>query len=667
MAAKYTQDAVSTKTEDALITYSRNTQSVAFTQYNPRSVMMEADRQYMREKDWTDVEVRARLANKRGDTSKLQDIQVPIVMPQVESAVGYLTNVFLTGYPIFGVASAAADADAALQMETIIAENSVTARWAREFIMFFRDGLKYNVCGLECEWGQKATYSIANDPTASTGAKPKQVLWKGNTIRRLDLYNTFWDRRVAPSQVHEKGDYVGYNELLTRAQFKAYTNNLFGVVSPSVVERALKSSLVVNGMTANLSAFGYFIPLINPFPFVDQANAISGVDWLAWANNTLFTNSAHQDYSNLYLVTKQYIRLMPADFGLNAPEANTPQVWKIIIVNGNVVLSAERLTNAHNYIPCFFGQPMEDGLNYQTKSYAGNVSDFQDIATAFMKAYIAGKRRSVTDRVLFDPSRISPKDINSENPSAKIPVRPSAFGDNLEKAVYAFPYRDDQSASLLQGVGQVQAMANLVNSQNPAQQGQFVKGNKTKQEYEDTMGHGNDRNQVIAMSLESQVFVPLKEVIKLNILQFQEPQTITNPETKQQVGVDPVTLRQSAVSFKISDGILPSDKIMSGDEFMTAIQIVGSSPAIGAGYNIAPMFSYLMKQRGADIGQFEKTAEQQQYEQALGAWQNAAAMAAKAGTEFKTPMPEAPQPRALPPSQQPGGGVKAALQSTQGS
>lgn len=669
------QDILDEKIESALLTYCRSAQNTVFQQVAGRQYMMEIDRQYMREKDWTQENLRARNANFSGDATKFQDAVVPIVMPQVESGLEYLCNVFLTGYPIFGVATAPDTADQALQMETIIAENTISARWSREFIMAFRDGLKYNICAVELEWATKTAYNVQDDATAATGSKLESVLWKGNKLKRLDLYNTFWDMRVAPADVHEKGDYVGYNELLTRVQFKQRVNDLFGKVRPSVIERALKSQMAsVDGTTSSNGQFGYFIPVLNPWPFRNQ-NASFGIDWMAWVNDEAYTNSVHPEYKQHYLWTVMYLRLLPSDFGLKGPGQNTPQIWKFIFVNGQVCLFAERQSNAHNFIPCFFCQPNEDGLNYQTKSYASNVSDLQYLATALMRGFVDARRRSVTDRVLFDPSQILAKDINSPNPSAKIPVRPAAYGQPLERAVYAFPYRDTESSAMLTGVQQVTAMADMVNSQNKAQQGQFVKGNRTKTEYNDIIGHSNDRNQVIAIEFEAQMMTPLKEGIKLNILQFQEPATVNSPKNGQQVEVNPTTLRQKAVVFKVSDGMLPTEKIISENDLQQALQAMAQSPQIGAAFNIGPMFAYLLEQRGADVKPFIKPPEQMQYEQAMGAWQQAAAEAAKAGTAFSTPQPVAPKMPAgpgqaapgQPQSTAPGAGTTAALQSTQGS
>jgi len=602
--------------EHSIIVYMQKAQELLLNQFSMRSNLEMIDRYYMREVDWTEENIRAKIANRIGDKRKIQNITVPIVMPQVEAAMAYMTNVFLTGYPIFGVSADPATEDAALQMETIIAENAIRSGWSRQLMMFFRDGLKYNLQGLEAEWQQKNTAVVETDITYPNNAKQKNTIWQGNVLKRMDLYNTFFDPRVHPADICTEGEFAGYMELYSRVKLKKYINELYGKISATTAIRAFESGPAPVAAGGSGNPFCYYTPLINPYPTMTRASA-QGFDWMQWALNAKDPLSQGLRYKNIYEVTKLYARILPSDFGLNVPEENTPQVWKFIIVNGQVVLFAERQTNVHNYIPMFFGQPIEDGLDFQTKSFASNVMDMQDIASSMWNGYIASKRRLVGDRVLYDPLRIAKKDINSTNPEAKIPVRPAAYGKPLNEAVYQFPFHDEQTASLVQGSEAVIRFANLINNQNQATQGQFVKGNKTLHEYEDVMGHGNGHNQCMALMSESQVLTPLKECIKLNILQYQPSDVIYNRDKNQQVAIQPEDLRKAAIHFKVSDGLTPADKEMSTDEFQTSLQVIGSSPQLSGGYNISALVTYLFKLRGADLRPFEKsqmqvTLEQQQ-------------------------------------------------------
>lgn len=669
MATDVTTVVISKETEASLLTYARLAQDQLLSTWQIRNFMLMIDAAYMREVDSTNEQLKALVANLSGNPKKYQDIVVPIIMPQVEAALGYMTNVYLTGNPIFGVTSDPSMIDAALQMETIIGENSIRATWARELMLFFRDGLKYNLHAMECEWEQRTSYTVETDATYPNSAKPKNVLWQGNVLRRMNLYNTYFDPRVSPAKIHEEGEYAGYLQLMSRVRMKQWMNELFKKVPYNTIRRAFESSPGASSWTSGAPGL-FYQPQINPLALMNNNTGMT-FDWSAWFAGGNNKNRNEIRYNNIYQINKLYARIIPRDFGLQVPEENTPQVWKIWTVNNSVVLMAERLTNAHNWIPMFFGQPMEDGLDYQTKSFAQNVAPMQSIASAMWNGYIASKRRLVTDRVLYDPLRISAKAIGSEDPAAKIPVRPNSFNKPVSEAVYQFPFHDEQADSLLNGATLVQRFADLINGQNAAQQGQFVKGNKTLHEYEDVMGHGNVRNQSMAMMTEFQVFVPMKEAIKLNILQYQPDAVMFNSGKAQNVTIDSVGLRKAAVHFKVSDGIQPIDKLMNGEEWTSALQAVSTSPAIGGAFNVAPMFSYLMKSRGVDLSPFEKSPLQIAFEQAQASWQQVAMQALKAG------QPAPPQP-VMPPElvaelqqKQKTGGVNvpatsSALEATQG-
>ena len=362
-----------------------------------------------------------------------------------------------------------------------------------------------------------------------------------------------------------------------------------------------------------------------------------GTDWMAWVQAS--KSKIDINYKNYYELTTLYARIIPSDFGIKVPAANTPQVWKFVYVNHSVLIYAERQTNAHGDLPILFGQPLEDGLSYQTKSLATNVQPIQEVTSALMNSNIAARRRAISDRGLYDPSRISEHVINSDNPAAKMPVRPAAYGKPLSEAYYPIPFRDDQSGTIMQEMAAILKLSDMISGQNPARAGQFVKGNKTQSEYSDVMAHSNGRDQNTSLLLEAQVFTPLKNILKLNILQYQGASSLYYREKATTVKIDPVKLRTAVLEFKVTDGLTPASKLINSDAFQTALQVIGSSPQIASEYNIGPMFSYMMKSQGGHISDFEKSQEQVAYETAVGQWNQMGQLSLSKGMEWKQPQP----------------------------
>lgn len=630
MAANTPVTNINPEAQQNIIALWRQCHNALASTWNIREQLLNIDRAYMREQDWTQENQRARLANTYGDSTKFQNVTVPVVMPQVETAVVYQASVFLSGSPLFPVSASPAYADAARQMETLIDDQAIKGAWINQLELALRDGFKYNLFGCEIAWTEKKIWALKTDGQFSTKeAKPTQILWAGNTLKRLDPYNMIMDIRYPPSQIAEKGEFAGYSELMSRTQLISYLESLKFKYN---YKRALES-----GPASVSSSYPteFFLPWLNPQAFINQ-NQFAVIDWSAWAGLTSPTRNSIQ-YKNSYYVSTFYCRIIPADLRIGDANSKQVQIWKFVIVNGCELIYAERQTNAHDYLPILFGQPLEDGLGYQTKSFAQNVIPYQQIASALMNSSMAAKRRAISDRGLYDPSRVDARHINSDVPNAKIPVRPSAYGKPLSEAYMPIGFRDDQSQFAMADMAQAIRFAEQAAGQNPAQQGQFVKGNKTLHEYENVMSNASGRQQLTALKLQGQFFTPLKEIIKSNILQYQTATEVFSVATEEIVNVDPITLRNATLQFKLSDGLLPASKQMNSDAFASATQFIMGMPQIAQGYNVAPMVSYLFKTQRADVAPFEKSQEQIAYEQALSQWQNAVAGLAQAYSSLKKP------------------------------
>ena len=264
--------------QDCIIDFGRSTINLYVSQWNIRSSMRSIDLAYMRETDMTEEQWKAKRANQLGDPTKFQNITLPVIQPQVENAVTYQQSVFLTGYPMFSAVSVPEFSDEASQMDTIIGEQQDKGNWVHECLMCIRDGLKYNLMAAEIDWQREITYSLATDLGYQDGkeGKPTEVLWEGNKIRRMDLYNTFWDTRVAPRDVAAKGEFAGFNELMSRVAFKAFALTLPVRIN---MNEALNSGFVAPVSTVgSAGSMGYYYPQLNPEASVNETMQL-GMNW----------------------------------------------------------------------------------------------------------------------------------------------------------------------------------------------------------------------------------------------------------------------------------------------------------------------------------------------------------------------------------------------------
>lgn len=576
-----------------------------------RTRLEEVDRAHMREGDISEEQRKAQTANRLGDKTKLQQLQPPMVLESTENTVGFLTNVFLTEYPMFKFTTDPEKMDLALMWNTLVGEDQNYFKWAGELNIAFRNGAKYNFSPIEVEWCKKRRYKVMNG-TGNNGTKLEQVIWEGNKIRALDPYNLIYDPRVPIHKVHTEGEFVGYIEQMSRIRVKMLLADLG--------DDRLKND--VKAFESADWGVQYYVPSINPKIIIKNSNWQQGAfDWTKWAFGGA---QNHIAYKNMYTVVTLYARLMPFEFGVQAPRDQTPDIWKLVAING-IMVYAQPMPNAHDILPIIIGQPKVeiDSLSFQVKSQAENQVPFQDMVGALWNAKLAIARRLTSDRMIYNPLLIDPDHINSPNPAAKIPIRPTAYGRKLEEAVYKIPFEDGQSGQYLQDAEGISRWSMRMDGRNNTSMGQYQKGNKLNDEFHETMANAGIMDRTQALMWEAFALTDIKIILKSNYLQFTPKGERYNREEEKTVNIDPVELRKAAAEFEIGDGLLPSQRLARTDVMAEGFRALQADTQLRAGYDLPPMFSYMMKVQGVDkLSKFEKSKEQRQYEMAISTWQS---------------------------------------------
>jgi hypothetical protein len=593
----------------AVCSYLESAISAYSTSYNIRNQMLQRDLAYYRTNDATSQQNLAKNANAQGDPKKIQNIIMPVVMPQVESRLASLQEIFLSGHPIFASVAPPTQQNAIKQMDALIEDNSVRGKWPNELLLTMRDGLKYDLGAIEVVWENRKLFTIGTpQSTDLSEGVPVESYYKGNFLKRLNPYNLLLDTRVSPEVNHEKGEFAGYTDVISRIQLKKEMEDLnpLGCMN---FRAAFESPGPATANSTDINA-PYFIPSVNPDALLPTENRREH-DWMAWVQAT--PKEAGINYKNAYERTILYCRILPSDFKITTRNRNHVQIWKFIIINRSVVIFAERQTNAHNFLPIVCCKPSNDGLEWQSKSFAENAMPFQAVASALVNSALESQRRKVYDRLLYDPSKINKRDIDDVSPVARIPVKNSHYGKALGEAVYQLPYRDEGAADIMAMAQQYIQQGDIAQGQNRVQQGQFQKGNKTRREFETVMSNASNRERMMALGLEFTFFMPIKEIIKTNILQYQPPSTLVNRDSGESVEINPQTLREAALEFKLADGFLPSDKIISPDVVSAMFNAAAADPQIRVEYDLMGMFLYSLKlQGGSWVTDFKRTPEQQQ-------------------------------------------------------
>jgi hypothetical protein len=294
-------------------------------------------------------------------------------------------------------------------------------------------------------------------------------------------------------------------------------------------------------------------------------------------------------------------------------QGETPTIYRGIIVNWSHVIYVEEIISPDDTLPVFIMQPNEDGLGYQTRSMLDTALPFQDMSSALWNITLESKRRMVFDRLFYNPKLVNKEDIDPASSVARIPLRNASANTDINKAVFQLPFRDDNAAANLGMSEAISGMADQAVGQNRVDRGQFQKGNKTKTEFETVQGNSNSRQQLSALTIEGQFMTPVKSTLKNNILLNQPTGEIFNPGEKKMVPIDPAALRDAILSFKMTDGLLPTDKLFSVELLTVFLQTAQAMPVVMTEYDVMGMFLYWAKLKGANwLDDFKRDQNQQQ-------------------------------------------------------
>jgi hypothetical protein len=563
-----------------------------------RTIMQTVDKYLQKETDRTETGIQGKIVNELGDKGKIRDTEVPIVRIQHQTALAYLTGLFLGGEPIFAATANRQHEDVAAMLTALSQRDQHRLNWRGNLIRALDFSLRYNLAPVEVFWGNKRASSVttvqASEGSTQTG-ELSPVVYEGNIMRALDPYNVFFDTTVNPYEVHEHGMFAGYVEKFNYLRMKKFFHEL---TNTFVIKRNVKDAF---GRDANLDL--HFTPLIRR---IHAEHATD--DWEAFFGNEPSIDP--HGSKGKYEVITLYTRLIPREYNLDMPRPGHLKTFKLIYVNG-VLLYAEPLNTPHEFLPLIIGQ-LEPGP-MELKSFAEFVTDLQDLGTSMIRGTMSSMRRAVSDRAIYDPTRVRKNDVDSPNPVAKIPVTTNAYQTDIRTAYFPIPYTDTVTPLFQNNFGLIMSLADQTTGQNQATQGSFMRGNKTMFEFDEIMSNAQARVKLGAVHLETTLFHPIKETIKLNYLLYSQTEEIDDNITNQPVQIDPVMLRKFAPQFKMADGVLPTTKVANTEILMQALQLMSSNPEMQLEWSVPGITISVLKQQGFhDLDAYKRTPEEQQ-------------------------------------------------------
>lgn len=570
--AKQTRDALLSKFSDI------DKQVHGYIKYS------ESDKERMRE-------------NREGKGPKPVSVNLPLIAAKLDEYATFLLEVF---WPNQGMHSAIAKKDEqplANGVALLMNQHAAYKQHYRKLSRFLFDSLKYNLAACVVEWCEERGYQLKNAPDKSIRVDKDQVIWRGNDLVNLEMYNFFWDPAVHPVEVATKGEFFGYVELLTPFALRklAAGGSIFGV--DRVLCKAERAGPHARYSTE--TARGGSVKYYEAPPVVRDTTTSQGgeVNWFRFAG-------AHGgNYEGVEFLTFN-CWLNPKEFGLSEDEEL--QIWRIRVANNMYIVETEHLNNAHNMLPVCVTSPSEDGLWLQQKSCGETLSDFQQFASFLMNVHQSASRKSLHGLTVFDPTFVNLTD-QGDDIAGRAPVLPSGYGKPIGDHVRVFNDAP-RTEGTMQDVARIMDMMEAVQPTNILKQVTDLE-RATNYQAAATVQGANRRSLKAARVIDDQAIKPMKRMMYNNVLQYQDTVEVLDPQGVL-ISVDVAKLRELKLEYSIGEGLQGMDKLMTMSVLKDVLMAVIQSQQAIQEIDVVALLDYWTSMLGdkTDLSQFRRRA-----------------------------------------------------------
>ena len=546
-----------------------------------------------------------------------EEISLPITRSLVDTMHAQLVEIFLANNPPIKMFSAPTGDAIAAQYNNLFAEHSSRFKWRRNLLRVLLDAVHYNVGAAHiCYVEQKSVIPRAQGLASDVG-QVDTVLYAGEKIEHLNAYDIFWDEKVPVCDVHEKGAYVGYVQNISDIALHNLCANLNVLFPKRKLSTDLQNVIIpqenVNVPQITIKSYR---PEISPFTptKLDAVNALL-------SDIGVNTNLSIRGINTRSLITV-YVRVIPGDFGY-AGYADAQHILKLLIVDGTTLISVTTVSAMHGYFPIVITSFREDSTD-NLETFTEELNPLQNVASKLYNMEILSARRNISDRAIYDPKLVDEKHVNSSAVNAKIPLSPRAVPGDINAAYRPIPYEDRAMGTRISTANALIPVGNSIAGLNQAAQGQFVKGNKSPSEFAETMQNMGARMRTLAINLDDTFFSVLREILKSDVLQYQQAVKVRDMRTGQQVSIDPAILRDNSLNFEIAAGLTTVKDGAGLDALQVGMQMFMANPQLAGNFKSAEAVAYMLRMMGFnDIDMFLKTEQEKQAEQQAALQQQA--------------------------------------------
>lgn len=582
---------ITQKQHDALLAFCKDRLDFGKEQRDTRVQRYEAvDKEAAGDLILTSEDKKRKRDTKNNRGVKTYDTSLPLTLKQIEDSTTNLLSILADEEGMYSAIASADKQEAANALTAVMMQHANMFGHFRQLNISINHMLRYNFGGNVVEWEKMLGNRIVNSVNGRTmEIERSKVVRQGNSLEAIDPYNFLYDWTVPASDLHQKGEFFALVDAVMPFRLKRMQRQgqLFGNIDKYL----------------NHSSAGFESRYFKERPHLHLDEVSQSTDFVS-----ILSMNAGKTIGAAAEAVYLYTWLEPQKFGLS--KTDEFEIWRIMILNGELIADCEMLSNAHGFLPCAIGTPQEDMFRQDSKSYGELLLPFQRFASAQMNIHQRSARKKLYGLTFFN-DRIFPqlRDAKDEDLYAgRIPFASPQENDanfDVNKHIKTMYDAPDTSST----TGDIKAMIDMMNHILPVDQLRQVADLERATQYQAaaTVQGSNRGNWRVAKLIDTQHMTPLRFMQYYNVLQYQNSIELLDPQSKQRVEVDPAILRDTQLEFAVSEGIKALDKLAYSNNMKEVMRWMMQSAEAQKRYDIIGMINQWTSLQGdkTDFRQFE--------------------------------------------------------------
>lgn len=522
------------------------------------------------------------------------EMNLPLVFVHIDDMMTYFAQTFAPTSGMFYQTGKPQEQDSAKQIVTLMNNNAIYAGYYREVLLGLYSVLKYNIGGYRVNWskdmGPKLQKNSQGDDVLTS-----QVVWQGNRLEAIDIYNLLPDPNVHPNRLHCDGEFCA--QAMVRSKYWIQRKAADGMYWNC--EDQLKEDNGNNRWT-------YYVSPPQQANF--ESDDSGGTDWKAILSETQTTQGGPQ-----YELVEISINLNPTEWGLVSGQDRKTrdryEQWKFTILNNRQIIAATYQNNIHGYLPYFFGMLNDDSMGTSAKSVAEILTPLQTFASSILNVHVKGNRKNLWGTTYYDPSMFDLDQVPDGDVAGRVKMKASSWGRDIRTGIY----KEDNTLDTKQTMQDLDSVMNIINQFFPTQSlpSQIASIDRAIDSQVAAVQQGaNKRQQKAARLLDETLFRFVRFTMYYNLIQYQQDQDeVTDYFTGNTIKIDLDALRNTDLPFIIGQGLKAIDRQTAAKSMQSIIFALIQAPQAQQGINLLGMINFWTSMIDIDIDMTQFAAQ----------------------------------------------------------